>query len=316
LLGHSRREKGYSHMPGLVDALWDRYLRTGLVQLVVQARPGKVRLALPSDARPGTCPVVFADVGLPREQYVDLVRQTDLGLLLYDADRYYTRCSGVLIEMLCAGIPVLVPAASWLSEQITEPIQRHLDIVAASADSELAVGSAKPVSADPAAETTPDEFVLDALPPGATDLLVSFAWTEPIEPGVYVRLEAKLYDPSGAETGGSVHVLGPREGTLPTRAIVRIAENVRSVRLCLRDAHGTSAVAIRDLSIRHVGGSRDRPVAAGAVGLVAAEPSLAHALVRELIEHHEHYRRTAAAFGSDLRERLNAAEVVRSVVAD
>jgi hypothetical protein len=47
--------------------------------------------------------------------------------LLYDADQYYARCSGVMVEMLKAGVPVIVPAACWMAEQIAEPIFRHRD---------------------------------------------------------------------------------------------------------------------------------------------------------------------------------------------
>ena len=38
-----------------------------------------------------------------------------IGLLLYDRHAYRSRCSGVLVEFLCAGVPVIVPSGTWLT---------------------------------------------------------------------------------------------------------------------------------------------------------------------------------------------------------
>lgn len=52
------------------------------------------------------------------EEYLDLVNSASVMPLLYDRDNYYARSSGALAEALAAGIPVVVPSASWLSLQI------------------------------------------------------------------------------------------------------------------------------------------------------------------------------------------------------
>ena len=56
------------------------------------------------------------------------------------ADRAH-REVGLLVEMLAAGVPVIVPAGSWLAEQIAEPsfdyaeqIGRRLDQVSGERD--------------------------------------------------------------------------------------------------------------------------------------------------------------------------------------
>jgi len=318
LAGHSRREKGHAHLPGLVRELWDRHLSTGRVQLVVQSRAGKVRLTLPPGAAPDVEPVVFAPAGLPQERYVELVRGADVGLLPYDADRYYTRCSGVLLEMLCAGVPVLVPAGTWLAEQIAEPIQRHLDGLAASAGPKLPRRTTHGEAARPLAEPTPDHagarFDLD-IPPSVSDLLVSFTWPEPREPGVYIRVETRQLDAREAEIGTTADVVGQRERSLPVRALVRVVDGARSLRLVLRDAFGDSTPALEHLSVQPIVPGGSSP-AAGAVGLIAAEPAREPALVRELIEHHSHYRRTATSFAVACRERHTAAEVLRRLLED
>ena len=46
-------------------------------------------------------------------------------LLPYEADNYYARSSGILVECLAAGIPVVVPSATWLSRQFIREVYRH-----------------------------------------------------------------------------------------------------------------------------------------------------------------------------------------------
>jgi len=59
--------------------------------------------------------------------YLKWIQSADIGLFLYDSRRYYTRCSGVLIEMLACGNPVIVPAGCWLSRQIAKPNHQYLE---------------------------------------------------------------------------------------------------------------------------------------------------------------------------------------------
>ena len=42
----------------------------------------------------------------------------DVGLFLYNPQRYVARCSGVLLELLIRGVPVVVPQGCWLSDQL------------------------------------------------------------------------------------------------------------------------------------------------------------------------------------------------------
>jgi hypothetical protein len=60
---------------------------------------------------------------LPSDQYYQLILNSDVGLLPYDADEYFARCSGVLIEFLSAGVPVIGPAGCWLGDQIEQENQ-------------------------------------------------------------------------------------------------------------------------------------------------------------------------------------------------
>ena len=57
---------------------------------------------------------------LSPEDYIDYIRQAGVGLFLYDSRRYFARCSGVLVEMLASGVPVIVPAGA--ERQLVLPI--------------------------------------------------------------------------------------------------------------------------------------------------------------------------------------------------
>ena len=145
--GGVRQEKG-AHVLADVIARLDRdYLRTGRIQLFVQSdqsRKARRLLRLPANvaidacpdyasARVSTAPVVIVPHPLDPEDYVDLVQRADVGLFLYDGKTYYARCSGVLLEMLSAGRPVIVPAGCWQADQLQEPCQRHLRGIAETA---------------------------------------------------------------------------------------------------------------------------------------------------------------------------------------
>ena len=55
---------------------------------------------------------------LSTQAYHAWLDTADVGLFLYEPDRYVARCSGVLLEMLARGIPVIVPDRCWLAEQV------------------------------------------------------------------------------------------------------------------------------------------------------------------------------------------------------
>lgn len=115
--GSPRKEKGRDQLQQLVEALWTDYLKTGRVQLIVQAVDrGQLPTAPPPPA--GIMPLIHAPFPLSREDYSALIQEADLGLLLYDRRPYYVRCSGVLLELLAVGRPVIVAGGCWLGEQV------------------------------------------------------------------------------------------------------------------------------------------------------------------------------------------------------
>ena len=145
--GATRREKGQaSQLQGLVDRIKEPLLLTGKAKLLVQ-RPSQKRFGKPwlelslgddhkGDGRDSqkqsasvsanTNPIEYAAHPLPRDEYRQLLRSADVGLFCYDSRSYFSRCAGILVEMLACGKPVIVPAGTWLADQIQQPIQLHV----------------------------------------------------------------------------------------------------------------------------------------------------------------------------------------------
>ena len=227
-LGHSRREKGYGQLPPLLRALWDEWFGRGRAQLVLQTHHPRQRRGLEQlveSMTPGgrTPPPAldFAGFPLPLAGYADLLCGADVGLMLYDSTRYYARCSGVLLEMLCAGVPVLVPAGGWLAAQIESVNQAYLD--------EIAARSA------PGTPLADDGSM--TVPASAGALLFTCQWRADAGPGEYLRLEFSSGDAAAENLPPAQVILGARAGStpgaLPAATAARLPATARDGAQCL-----------------------------------------------------------------------------------
>jgi hypothetical protein len=125
-LGGARDEKGFHWLPDLIQALADNHLGSGKARLVIQAslahaehNPRSVA-ALRSLRRqlPPGVELVALDGALEPAQYYLIASQADIILLPYLRERYRACTSGVLAEALAAGAAAVVPAGTWLADQL------------------------------------------------------------------------------------------------------------------------------------------------------------------------------------------------------
>ncbi len=134
--GCPRQEKGYQHLSRIAIDLWQDYFATGRAQLCLQAKPSwfgsnrprwKAQWGIGEATANATSfqpvgesvgPIACSRFPLPAHEYVKMIRTADIGLFLYDTASYRHRCSGVFVEMLAAGVPVIVPANCWMAEQV------------------------------------------------------------------------------------------------------------------------------------------------------------------------------------------------------
>jgi glycosyltransferase involved in cell wall biosynthesis len=327
--GHLRREKGRFFLSELIESLWTDYFASGRIQLQIQgsrlryrrlkARVGALsRVAHPQSGRAEQPPLVLVRHPLSKQDYVEFIRHSDIGLFLYDSDRYYARCSGILVEMLSAGVPVIVPGGCWLSEQIAEPIYRHQDalcrdlpVVAQIPPEEISWRMPKSTrSSSGLAEnllTFADRHAAAScelpIPSTATDLVVRFRWVQPTEPGTYVRMHIEQYDRADVRCAQFMTLAGHRSTGASVPSLVHLERRTAYVRIRLENAFHDAAISLKDVQATvlsaavHERGS----CPAGAVGLIAADREQVPALLRDMIEHHAHYRATAQEHSREWR---------------
>ena len=59
------------------------------------------------------------------DEYRDFVLGGHIALIPYDRDNYYARSSGTFAEVMAAGIPVAVPAGTWMAGQLAARIYQY-----------------------------------------------------------------------------------------------------------------------------------------------------------------------------------------------
>lgn len=339
LAGSARREKGKRQLGQLVRMLWDEFLSPGQVQLWLQLSPSDLHRQLPKDALAVThvtsdvreatdAPLVAVKHPLPSGDYNELIRRSDVGMFLYDSERYHSRCSGILVEMLSAGVPVIVPAGSWLSEQIADVAYEHLDRLQRQGNVIQQIDvpgrqwrAGHPASPDavsgrrqrrlglcPAPVRTASQSTLVAcgpeeepalvevpLPAGATQVIISFCWASDNPPGAYLRVETS--DPEQAAGDGpvaNVAVVGSRHAPGPVHVLAALEPNQTKLRLRLQDAYDRMPLHVSDVQVTFLAASAGRNGYPRAqVGIAVADVSQVPTAVREMIVHRQHYRRSA-----------------------
>ncbi len=126
--GGMRKEKGFGELPAILESMWAEYFLSGRMQLVVQSASldslpaaWQAHAALePGAADRVSAPIAVSPFPMESDRYQQFVRSADVGLLLYEPEAYAIRCSGICLEMLCAGVPIVVREGTWLAEQVRQ----------------------------------------------------------------------------------------------------------------------------------------------------------------------------------------------------
>lgn len=134
LAGLPRAEKGRDAIAELLIGIESTLLKSGTVRLSMQMPPERWESMVPRSlhrsyqhavdategGQPSDGPLEVMTANLSTDVYHRWLDSADLGLFLYDADRYVARCSGVLLEMMARGVPVIVPDRCWLADQVRQ----------------------------------------------------------------------------------------------------------------------------------------------------------------------------------------------------
>ncbi|MBL8178556.1 MAG: hypothetical protein JNK48_28040 [Bryobacterales bacterium] len=319
-VGDARREKGYHFIPRLMEDLWTDYIATGKLTFHLQSNfnipngePEAViarrQLEYFAAKKPGA--VELFTKPLTSAQYKDFVLSGDLNLLFYDANNYYARSSGILVESLSAGMPVIVPAGSWLARQFQPAWNAYHATVLEQAASHTSLGMEElswtldgagvdPVDGELSGVDRAKPTALLAVPTGATHLLLDME-VPAKEAVIYVEQS----DAAGYRIGRRMRrVLEPGKKGKATD-LVAIHDRARKITLAL--GGGT----VRGLGVHLLSCEGSLPL--GAVGVVYHDTAEIAPLVRDLVEHHEHYLKTARAFARNWQSYHNSDRLVGEI---
>jgi hypothetical protein len=133
--GDARREKGYAFIQDIVQSLMKDYIETGKVKFELQSN---FAFANPSDGTKEYLARYELDTydnkyvklykePLSSDEYLKLVSSADILLNLYDADNYFARSSGILVEGLAGAIPMLSTQGSWMAQELCDYNYSHLE---------------------------------------------------------------------------------------------------------------------------------------------------------------------------------------------
>ncbi len=330
-----RAEKGADHWSQIVGDLKADYFATGRLQLALQTRlpedlPEPLRglsaeLASSGDASGPRTPVVHAAWPLSPPDYLRLLADSDIGLLMYDPLPYNIRCSGVLVEMLSAGIPVVVPAGCWLADQIAEPIYAYQEQLGEKlpnlpaarlewkiprdnrSERGLRVGTDAPGAKFPAA------VALAAVPAHASHLLLAIKRDAPNVWNYYCSVSVLQRDAEGNATRQSRDIIGYRVDGRWMTVLVPLDSHSRQLEIRLQTAFGHEPFLLDEMKCSFLAASDMAPLALGAVGRLATDPKQAAECLRDIVDHYDHYNKTARAFAAEWAPVHTADEVLRAL---
>lgn len=123
-LGNARVEKGYDKLPDLAESLRKDYLDTGRLKLCAQSNPpigldeALIARAVTLLKRYPRDQVELIESPLSTAEFRKLLMSADIILLPYRVEDYRRRSSGLLIEAAGVGKPVVVPAGTWLEDEV------------------------------------------------------------------------------------------------------------------------------------------------------------------------------------------------------
>jgi len=319
-VGDARREKGYHFIPRLMEDLWADYIAPGKLTFHLQSNfnipngePEAViarqQLEYFAAKKPGA--VELFTKPLTSAQYKDFVLSGDLNLLFYDANNYYARSSGILVESLSAGMPVIVPAGSWLARQfqpavmayhgtVLDRASRHMSLTMDELAWELDDVRVELVDGELTGVDRARPTALIPVPSRTTHLLLDMEL-----PAKEAVLYIEQSDAAGYRIGRRMRRVLEAGKKDKATDLIAIHERARKITLAL--GGGT----LRRLEAHLVACPEALPLSA--VGVVYHDTAEIAPLVRDLVNHHGHYLHTARAFARTWQTYHNSDRLVGEI---
>ena len=329
-LGDARREKGYHLLPRIVADLRPEAL-AGKLRFVFQSNynvPGGEPEAVVARGQLESFPESMVSLykqALPTADYKALLLSSDITILPYDRSSYGARSSGVLVESLAAGIPVIVPAGTWLSRHLLtagyadrqERLRDEMREIESFGQSSLSwcchgtTDVSAFVDGKLRAGFESKAFCWLDVPESATHLLFTVRFSRPPLDGCFYITELGEDD---LELGHMrrIHLQGSaNQGKCSV--VCRLASQARKLWVALGSAQENAHVQIEDTRVDLLRQPPGQSIPSGAAGLAYQDVEEIPELIREIADHYPYYRRTAAEFAKQWRGFHNADRLLADI---
>ena len=257
-------------------------------------------------------------------EYQQLLVTADVLVLPYDQRQYYARSSGVAIEALAAGIPVVAPATSWLARQFTDAANRylgslcHADLSIAPLRHHWAIGGEEDEpffhgTTRPAAfgGESRAAYTRVRVPKGSRLGIFSIDLQNPL--GRFTRMEVTQIAAGGDAVDYSAHWMSAGYKDATARAVFPIHGDAVKLRITLSNAFSDGRISLNSAAVRFIMLPEGRRIPLSAVG-VAYTPGNGRALssaIAEIVTHFDHYKRTAVEHSRSVYRFHNAGNLVQ-----
>lgn len=312
-VGDARPEKGYHHLPRLVQDVWCDTVVEGRARFRFQSNfhteHGEPR-AIVARAQLASCPSDFVQLllkPLASDEYRELIVNSDLMLVLYDRDNYYARSSGVFAEAMAAGVPAIVPGGSWMALALADAIDAHHAALLQRSDIRRIEVNGVELNwrSDGLRD---DQTLIDGelrlggqrdrlchldVPGESNYLLVEFR-DRSVVGGNFVQLavECQAQDaaPSGKRPSAAKAMIGGRPEQRAS-ALFTLPAGAEHIALRWRGAFTHKTISLTDIRFHFLESPSELP--RGAAGAVYTDPGEIADALREVVRHAQHYRTTA-----------------------
>ena len=334
--GAIRREKGQrDQLQSIVDRMWTNHFETGNAQLVIQRKPGnhfkgpKFRLSFPDkpELPEEEQAIIYVNHPCPKDEYVNLIKSSNVGLLCYDSRVYYSRRAGVLCEFLAAGIPVVVPSGCWLSEQLAPLHYQYVDELVkqfareesiARDQSDMSISNVPLQGGVWSFDQLRHPFNLSCriqLPVSA--VAIQFHWNWPRKTGAYCDVCMTQLDSSGTPIRETVQTVGFASESSPAGVLFNIDKASHAIKFTFSNAYADETASICSAKIVGLSVPHTKQIPIGCVGAVANSREDYVEAIEEVLNNLEHYRDTARRFSTQwAKTHLPMRTVARLIAAE
>lgn len=331
--GGVRREKGQkTKVTEFINAIWEQHIEPGNVRINIQS--GKRSIFSPKrvlgnreiDPQRYHAGVQTHRHPLSRPDYVDLIRQSDVGLFCYDSRRYYSRRAGILSEFLACGKPVIVPAGSWLSRQIQAPVCEHIEAALRQADHAENINITD-LKWDPSNVPLPGRRIsfnrqrnpyhcefrfVDLAKPAPEALIINFQWQWAADAS-FVDIELTCFDKDDRLIASDRQIVGTRQNRSDSIAFLKLPADAETGRLSIRNAWGENSITLSNVCLNFIS-NQNFCTPRSAVGIIAADNTMLARAIDEMVLHYEHYLDSANAFSTAWADLHNPRRTVDRLI--